>query len=126
MNQLPDTNVLINYFEGKEPDKSLVIDLITEDKLAILPITIAELRPGNSKEEAGQLDALIASGTVFPVNTEIGLQAGIYRQEFSRKTKKVYVIDCLVAATCKLHNLTLVTNNTKDYPMKDIKILKPS
>ncbi len=126
MDSLPDTNVLINYFEGKEPDRSFVVDLITEDRLSISPITVAELRPNQTKEEKEQLTELVINSHIFPVDVEIALQAGTYRQEFSRKTKKVYLIDCLIAATCKVHNLTLVTNNLQDYPMKDIKILKPS
>ena len=49
--------------------------------------------------------------------------AAQYRQQFRRKEKQVYLIDCLIAATAKLYNLTLVTKNTKDYPMKDIKVI---
>ncbi|KKU91135.1 MAG: PilT protein domain protein [Microgenomates group bacterium GW2011_GWA1_48_10] len=126
MYYLPDTNVLINYFAAQEPDRSLIISLITEDQLALSPLTIAELRPKNSDGEIKQLNELIANSKIFATDVEIGLQAGKHRQEFSNKIKKVYLIDCLIAATCKVNGLTLITNNLKDYPMKDIKILKPS
>lgn len=126
MQFLPDTNVLISYFEGSQPDKSFLTELIAKEDLFISPIVIAELRPLASKENQGRFNDLIRAGIIIDVNLEIGLLAGQYRSQYNRKTKKIYIVDCLIAATCKLHNLTLVTHNTKDYPMKDIKILKPS
>ena len=39
------------------------------------------------------------------------------------KTKKVWLRDCLIAATCKIYGAAFVTYDKKDYPMKDIKIL---
>lgn len=126
MNFLLDTNVLIDYLEGIEPRKSFLQKYLFEDVLYISPVTIAELRPRTSKTDQEKLEEFIHQGKVVYVDLEIGFAAGEYRGQFATKTKKVYLIDCLIAATCKVHNLTLITNNVKDYPMKDIKILKPS
>ncbi len=125
MKFLPDTNALISYFEGKEPDKNFLTELIAKEELFISPVVVAELRPRTNTDDQKKLNDLIGSGTVIPIDLEIGFMAGQYREQFSKKTKKVYLLDCLIAATCKAHDLALITNNLKDYPMKDIKIIKP-
>lgn len=126
MRFLPDANVLIRFLNSTEPDKSYLEELLKENQLFISPITIAEVGAKATTEQERDLRGLIGLGTVVSIGEDIGFVAGSYRQQFSGKTKKVYLLDCLVAATCKVYGLTLVTNDLKDYPMKDIKILKPS
>lgn len=125
MDFLPDTNIIINFFQNKEPDRTFLQTLGVNENLFISPVVIAEVRPQAPYLGKDELQKFISSGTVIPIDLEIGILAGDYRREFIRKTKRTYLIDCLIAATCKLHNLILATNNVKDYPMKDIKILKP-
>ena len=62
---------------------------------------------------------------VLRVDQPVAEIAGDYRQQFNHKTTRIYLLDCLIAATAKLYNLTLVTRNTNDYPMTDITILNP-
>lgn len=122
---LPDTNIIINYLKGIEPESSFLKKYIISGEISFSPITIAEYIAKASNAEKRLLDDLLTSGEIFSIDYETGLEAGEYRKEFSRKTKQAYLLDCLLAATCKIHNLTLITNNIKDYPMKDIQIQKP-
>lgn len=122
---LPDTNVLILSLAGKAPDASVFEKLITQNKLAFSPITIAEFLARADKRDQKLLERLIKHFPVFHIDTTTAKIAADYRKQFSRKKKTVYLLDCFVAAACKQHNAALLTNDTKDFPMKDIKITTP-
>ncbi|EKD57303.1 MAG: hypothetical protein ACD_57C00349G0004 [uncultured bacterium] len=122
---LLDTNILIEAFRGTEPTASLVKKWIKEGNIAISVITVAEFLVNANKEEKEKLSLVLTKFAPLAVEQTIAEIAAEYRREYSRKSKRVYLIDCLIAATAKLYNLTLVTKDTKDYPMKDIKIINP-
>ncbi len=122
---LLDTNILIEAINGVEPTASLVKNWMREGNIAISVITIAEFLANANKDEKEKLSLILTRFAPLPVEQTLAEIAASYRKEFYRKTKKVYLVDCLIAATAKLYNLTLVTKDTKDYPMKDIKIIKP-
>ena len=125
MDFLPDSNILVNFFNGIEPDKGFLEKLIAVDSLHISSITIAEVLAKASTKEKEDLLKLCELGQIELIDKGVVIIAGDYRKNFLQKKKKVYLLDCLIAATCKLHKLTLVTNNIKDYPMKDIKVVRP-
>lgn len=123
---LPDSNVVVNYFKQWPGEVKILKPAIINNELYLSPIVVAEVLSKATPLEQEQLKDLIKASHVSEVNLEVGEIAGKYRSQFSRKTSKVYLVDCLLAATCKVHNLTMATNNAKDYPMKDIKILNPA
>jgi predicted nucleic acid-binding protein len=91
--------------------------------LALSALTITELRSGWSGEEAEYLlPRLSALCTVVPVSKEIAQQAGTWRQEYKRRGISLGTPDSVIAATAYLHNAPLLTNNTKDYPMPELKL----
>jgi len=47
---------------------------------------------------------------------EIGVTGGLYRRDY-RKSHETGLADALIAATARLHSLTLVTLNKKHFPM---------
>ena len=122
---IPDTNILIYAFAGKEPFASLLINWVKKKTLTLSVIVISEFMVGATDEEIDRLNGLAESAVVYKVDYEIGKIAATYRKEFLRKKKPAFLLDCMLAATAKIHNLTLVTVNKSDFPMKDIKILKP-
>lgn len=125
MRFLADSNVLIRFLKSEEPDKSFLGELLKRNELFISPINIAEAKAKATKEQEQDLNEFLRLGTTLLIDEELGFVAGDYRREFSSKTKRVYLLDCFIAATCRVHSLTLITNDLKDYPMKDIKILAP-
>ncbi|MEK7168516.1 MAG: PIN domain-containing protein [Patescibacteria group bacterium] len=122
-NFLPDTNVLIYSLKGIEPYASWFKKTIQEEKIKISVIVIAEFLQGSTKEDEAILKILLDKFECLSVDRKIAEIGASYKKGFVRKTKKVWMSDCLIAATCKLFDLTLVTADKKDYPMKDIKIL---
>lgn len=126
MNFLPDTNVLVGYYKGREPNKGFLTGLISKGKLYLSTVSLAEFLVGAQEDEKKKLDELCDIAEIVPIDRNIAEAAASYRKQFSRKTKKVYLLDCFLAASCKVLGLTLVTNDVSDYPMKDIKIIRPS
>ena len=122
---LLDTNVILEAFWGKQPTAKLVKNWIKQGKIAISAISVGEILSKASKEEKEKLNLLVRRFGVLPVDEVVAGIAGEYRRQFSRKKKKVYLLDCFIAATAKLYNLTLVTRNIKDYQMNDVKIVNP-
>lgn len=122
---LLDTNIVLEAFWGKEPIAEAVKEWISEGQITVSAITVAEVLSKATKAEKEKLDLLIDQFGSLPADTTVARLAGEYRVEFSRKNKRVYLLDCLIAATAKLYDLTLVTKNITDYPMKDIEVLNP-
>ena len=126
MDFLPDSNVLINFFSGLEPDCGFLSKLLQKNKLHLSVIVIAEILSKATPKEKNDLQELCSIGKIETIGENTAVLAGEYRYGYRNKTKKVYLLDCLLAATCKETSTTLITNNTSDYPMRDIKVIKPS
>lgn len=122
---LPDTNVLIYALAGKTPYSSLFKNWIEEKRLVLSAIVVAEFLSGATKDEELAFRAILENFEVLPVDSVVAQVGALYRKEFTTKEKKVWLSDCLVAATCKVFGTVLVTFNKKDYPMKDIEVLSP-
>lgn len=123
---LLDTNVILETFLGKEPTASRVRKWIEDGTVAISAVSVGEITSKASKDETEKLELLISKFGVLPVDGVIAKIAGNYRKEFFRKEKKVFLLDCFLAATAKLYNFKLATRNVKDFPMTDIEVINPS
>jgi len=121
---LPDTNVFILAAEAKEPDKRFLEKAIAKKQIYLSVIAIGEFLSQASDEAETKFNALIARFPILTVDLETAKLAAEYRN-LSFKTKRVHLLDCFLAAQAKLNNLTLVTNNKSDFPMKDIKVITP-
>lgn len=117
---LPDTNVLIYALAGQEPYAKELKDWITSRQLVLSSIVVAEFLSGVSKEEEGFFEQLLRFNPVLPADLAVARKAAAYKKAFSQKEKTVWLVDCLIAATCFVYEAALVTFDKKDYPMKDI------
>ncbi len=116
-----DSDVLIDFFKKLPPAVELIHNLGEQGKSVISAISVAELRSGWTSDDASMyLPRLYNIFEVIPVDKEIAETAGEYRERFSKKGVKLPTIDTLIAATATIYESTLVTRNTKHYPMQDI------
>lgn len=122
---LPDSNIFIRASKGFEAELTFVKKQIEKDELIISVVAIGEFYAKATESEKQMFDDLVARFGVLGIDEIVAKLAGDYRSEFLRKSKRVYLLDCFLAAQAKLNNLTLVTNNKSDFPMKDIKIISP-
>ena len=119
---LPDTNILIYAFSGLQPSANWLTKAIDEKKLVLSAIVIAEFLSGATKKDEVSLKLLMDRFDILPVDGVIAQVAAEYKKKFYKKTKKVWLSDCLIAATCKVYGVTLATFDAKDYPFEDIDI----
>jgi predicted nucleic acid-binding protein len=62
---------------------------------------------------------------VLPVTTDIAKQCGTLRGQLRKKGITRSQADLLIAATALLHNLVLVTRNTRDFEECGIQLFNP-
>ena len=119
---LPDTNVLIFALAGKKPYSEWMGVWIKEKRLVLSAIVVAEFLAGARHEEEVNFRQLLENFKVLPVDSIVAQVGASFRKDFKRKKKKVWLSDCLIAATCKVFGATLVTFDKSDYPFVDINI----
>ena len=125
MTYLIDTDVMIDFFKHKDPDKSPIVSLSKQGTLALSALTITELRSGWTPKQADFLmPRLSALCAIVPVSREIAEQAGMWRQEYKNNGLSLGTVDTVIAATAYLHDYSLLTNNVKDYPMPELTLYK--
>lgn len=120
---LPDTNIVVYALLGREPFRSWFIENIKDKKISISTIVLSEYLSKVTESEEVAFKSIVDNVIVLPVDRKIAEVGARYRRQFGTKSKKVWLMDCLIAATCKVYGATLVTFDKKDYPMKDIKII---
>ncbi len=124
MKFLPDTNILI-YVGEKHPIVSTLFDSwLDNQQVAISVVTVSEFIIKASSSDIEYLQHVINVAHVFNVDMYTAKLAAQYRKQ-SLKNTRTHLLDCYLAATAKLHDLTLVTRNTADFPMTDIHLLNP-
>lgn len=120
---LPDTNILILGLGDKEPYASFLRKLIEDRRLILCAICVAEFLVKATDEEEKIVSGLFATFPVLEVDLIIAQTAALYRKKYLTENKSLKLPDCLIAATAKIHKVTLATLNRKDYPMTDIEII---
>lgn len=121
-----DTDVLIWILRGNKQTIKKASQLKDKQPIAISVISIAEIFKNIFSSELNTTEKFLDSHVILQVTKQIAKQAGLYWQDYHPELKGLTLTDCLIAATVKENNASLVTLNTKHFPMKDIEILNPS
>lgn len=122
---LIDTDIIIWVLRGNKKYIDLLQNLARKDSLTISTITIAEIYKNIYPAELIKTENLLNEMQSLDITSLIAKQAGLYWQEYSKKLKALSLTDCLIASCASVNGLTLVSLNTKHFPMKDIKLLNP-
>lgn len=120
---LIDTNVLIWILRGQR-DYLQWLETVNDLRLFLSTITIAEVYKNILPSELVQTEDVLNEFAILDVTAPIAKQAGLYWQQFSKKFKNLHILDCIIAATAKEHDLKLITLNIRHFPMTDIAIYK--
>jgi len=122
---LVDTNIVIWILRGDKQYVQWFADLKQGTSLSISSVTIAEIYKNVFPSEIMSTDALINDFITWDVTAGIAKQAGLYWQQYNKKLKNLHLLDCIIAATAGINNLTLLTLNLRHFPMKDIQAEDP-
>jgi toxin FitB len=98
--------------------------------ISISVITLEEIAYGlaakpNTRIQAWFEQFLQTNCRVLSITDAISLQAGTLRGTLQIQGKPRTQADMLIAATAKVHNLTLVTRNVRDFRDCGIALLNP-
>ncbi len=124
MKYMLDTNICIFIIKQKPENISKKFLELEPGDICISSITYAELVHGVEKSQAREKNGLAL--TVFLSEIEIlpfddlAAQAyGVIKTDLQKRGKPIDPFDTLIAAHAKSMNLTLVTNNTKEFSEVD-------
>lgn len=114
-----DTSIIVDCLKGKRGQTDFVSSL--KGELSTSYVCLAELfegifRVNNRTElEKGLLDFISGLDNVYGLDAEIAKEFGKIRWELKKKGKVIEDLDILIAATCTVNNLTLITSNEKHF-----------
>lgn len=122
---LVDTDVLIWVLRGNKEIIQKVLSLKDKGSLHMSVISIAEIYKNIFPSELTVTEDFIEQHIILAVESKAAKIAGLYWQQYAKQVKNLSLTDCFIAATANANNLTVVTLNTKHFPMRDIHILNP-
>jgi len=126
-NYLLDTTVLVDFLNGRQQVVDMVNSLASpSNRLGVCCVSVAELYAGTNQERRAAADQLIGVMDFYDVSLAAAKEAGRYRYEFARRGIALSTADTLIAATAIAEDAILITANTKDFPMEEIKLLEQS
>lgn len=126
MTYLLDTTVIIDSINGKRNRAQLLDELVMEGghTLACCPINITEVYAGMRPHEEAITEKLLGSLALLAVTFPIARLAGLLKRDYSRKGKLLTVADATIAAVAIHHRIPLITDNAKDFPMKELQLFR--
>ena len=137
MNYLLDTNVVAEWVKPR-PDPNVVRWLADadDDRVYLSVITFAEIRQGvyemspgrrrDSLQEWLEDDlSLRFEGRILDVNLAIAEAWGSLMARSNKMGINLNVMDAFIAATARVHAVTLVTRNAKHFEKLDVVLANP-
>jgi len=88
--------------------------------LACCPIDVTEVCAGLRTHEETRTVNLLQSLQCFPIGWPVARLAGELKRDYGRKGTTLATTDATIAAVALYHELTLMTDNLKHYPMKEL------
>jgi tRNA(fMet)-specific endonuclease VapC len=120
---LLDTSVLIDVLRGVRGRAEELADLVEEGHLlACSVLTVAEIHAGMRSRERAATAALLDSLETYDVTRPIAERAGLLRRTWAARGRTLALIDLLIASTALDLGLVLVTDNARDFPMKELQL----
>ena len=129
---LLDTNIISELRKPKpHPAVTAWIQAINNKDLFISAVTIGEIQAGieitreQDKAKAAQIEQWL--NQVVDTYNILSMDAAVFRvwAKLMHKTSDTLYEDAMIAATAKVHHLTVVTRNVTDFYTFEVKLLNP-
>ena len=120
---LLDTSVIIDALNGKRNRAEMLKELLQQGHLlACCSINVTEVYAGLRSHEEARTAELLKSLLYFPIVWPMARLAGLLKRDYARKGVTLATTDVAIAATAIFHQVILITDNLKHYPMKELSV----
>ena len=121
---LLDTNIIIDAINDKRERNRFLLDLAEQQghTLACCSINVAEVYAGMRPKEEPRTAALLRSLQFYPITFPVAELAGALKRDHAKKGVTLSLADSIIAAVAIHNQLTLITDNIKDFPMKNLSL----
>jgi len=120
---LLDTSVIIDTLNSKRGRRDLLLGLVKQGHLlACCSINVTEVYAGMRPKEQTATEEFLRSLEYYHLSWPVARLAGLLKRDHARKGTTITVSDASVAAVAIAHQLTLMTDNVKDFPMKELSL----
>ena len=132
MSFLLDTNVVSEIRRGRDHNVRAWAAAVRDVELHLSVMTVGEIRIGIDRlrgRDGAQADVFARwlselrsrfAHRILPIDTRVADEWGQMNAAATRNT-----VDSLIAATARVHQLTVVTRNTNDFQGCDVPLLNP-
>lgn len=116
-----DTSVIIDALNNKRGRRGLLLDLLKQGHLlACCAINVAEVYAGLRPKEEKATEEFLRSLEYYHITWPVARLAGLLRRDHAKKGVSLSIADTTIAAVAIAHDLSLLTDNVKDFPMRDL------
>jgi predicted nucleic acid-binding protein len=118
---LLDTSVIIDALNGKRRRRELLLDLLRQGHLlACCSINVTEIYAGVRPKEEKTTEEFLKSLEFYHITWPVARLAGLLKRDHGRKGQTITVADATFAAVALVHELTLMTDNVKEFQIKEL------
>jgi predicted nucleic acid-binding protein len=118
---LLDSDIIIWHLRGRREVAEMLRDIQKFGLPACSALSVLEVQVGVKKGEEEITDRLLGSLKIYDVNREIANKAALLIRENKGKGISMELPDAVIAGTCLVNDLILVTCNRKHYPIPQLK-----
>jgi tRNA(fMet)-specific endonuclease VapC len=117
---LLDTNICVYALKHRPPEVLERLQAVGKAAVAVSVITVLELRQGAEKSQQAaanhaRLDLFLGPLRVLPFDEEAALAGARVRAHLERLGRPTGDLDSLIAAQALARDMTLVTNNLREF-----------
>jgi predicted nucleic acid-binding protein len=118
---LLDTSVILDALNGKRGRRDLLLGLLKQGNLlACCPINVSEVYAGLRPKEETVTEEFLRSLEYYHITWPVARLGGLLKRDYARKGVALNLTDATIAAVAIVNELALLTDNVKDFPMKEL------
>ncbi len=121
---LLDSSVIFDHLNGRFGRTAFLQQLVEQGHiLACCAVNITEVYAGLRPGEEDRTAAFMNSLEYLPVSPDIARHAGLLRRDWQKKGQTLSYTDATIAAVALSHEVPILTDNGKHFPMPELQRL---
>lgn len=125
-----DTNILVNFFQGKKPDSLLFEYVLSQYSCFLTTISVYELYFGTEyaghPRDAGIIKGILADLTILPFDQTAAQIAAKIDARLHKQGARIPLKDVFIASICLANRLPLLTKDSIHFSrVSELKLFTP-